>query len=135
MECGGVGSGIDKTVLSGKLVVETVQFGLFCGDEVFREILCLISNQLTDTFPDGDQTFDTTLCCSRYIYRIHAAVFPVIDFALYNGIAEVSHIGQCGNRQIFLAVQHIVQVILGDFCMDVLDGIGQQIFNGLPLIG
>ena len=50
----GIGSGIDKAVLLGELIIKIVQFGLLGGDEGFREVLCLIFNQLADTIPDGN---------------------------------------------------------------------------------
>ena len=50
----GIGSGIDKAVLLGELIVEIVQLGLLGGDKGFREVLCLILDQLTNTIPDSN---------------------------------------------------------------------------------
>ena len=50
----GIGSGIDKAVLLGELIVKIVQLGLLGGNKGFREVLCLILDQLTNTIPDGN---------------------------------------------------------------------------------
>ena len=43
-----------KAVLLGELIVKIIQLGLLGSNEGFREVLCLIFNQLTNTIPDGD---------------------------------------------------------------------------------
>ena len=64
-------------------------------DHLVRVILGLVFDQMADTVPDADQSFDPAFRGDRSIYRRHSAVFPVIHLAVYQREAEISDAWIC----------------------------------------
>ena len=130
-----IGPGIDQAIFLAERIVNLVQVRLLRCDKGFRVVLRLIFDQPSGAVPDFNHTLNAALCRCRHIYRIHAAVFPVVKLPIHHCIAEVTH-GRVGrNGMIFFLVCQFIQLILCDFRMNILNGIGQQRPQFLPLEG
>jgi hypothetical protein len=86
-----VGAGIDDAVLGGERVVKLVQPLLLVRDHLIREVLGLVLNERPYTVPNGDHALDAVLRRYCGVYRHHATVLAVVDFAVHYGIAEIAN--------------------------------------------
>ena len=122
-----VGSAADKPVFLAKVVIEPIELFLLRLDIGIGIVLRLVLDQRPDAVSDTDHALDTTFGSCGNIHGVHAAVFPVIDFAVHHREAEVPHIRVGGDRKVFRLRLYVIQLKLGNLGMNVLDGIPQEV--------
>ena len=130
-----VGSCADKPVFLAKVVIEPIELFLLCLDIGIGIVLRLVLDQRPDAVSDTDHALDTTFGSCGNIHGVHAAVFPVIDFAVHHREAEVPHIRVGGDRKVFHLRLYVIQLKLGNLGMNVLDGIPQEVAKLCIFIG
>ena len=92
---------IDKAVLGGEIIIESVQLCLLLPDvAVRRGGVHLQINELLDTFPQTHQPFHAGLSGGVQVRPHHTAVFTVIHITVHNGVGVVFYIGVSGNRSV-----------------------------------
>ena len=83
-----------------------------------------------------DHATDAVLCGSGNLHGIHAAVFPEVHLAVYNGVTEIPHIGISGNGAvIFFQFLMLIFRNLGIECGYRFRKLSAQIFFGIGLAG
>ena len=109
----------------GKGVVQGVQLVLLFLNFFFGIVLGLIFQQCPHTVPQFDHTLNAALGGFRHLHRVHPAVFPVIDFSIYQRIRKIADGGICFDGQIF-ALQFLLMAERCDLSVNVLDRFCQQ---------
>ena len=126
-----VGAGVDPPVLVHKGVVEGVQLPLLGLNVLVGPVLGLVLNERPHTVPDADQPLDAVGRRHRHLYRVHAAVFPVVHLAVHDGIAEIPYLRVRGDGLVLALDFRVVHDILGDGALDILNG-GGKLFSQVP---
>ena len=121
----GIATAVDKTVLCCEIVIESVQLSLGLSDSFIGDIsVHLLTDELLHTIPQFNHTFHTLCCCSVKVGLYHAAVFTVINIAVYHGVAVILHIWVGRDRGVDgFAIAKVGQLRFGITALDVLNGI------------
>ena len=121
----GIATAVDKTVLCCEIVIESVQLSLGLSDSFIGDIsVHLLTDELLHTIPQFNHTFYTLCCCSVKVGLYHAAVFTVINIAVYHGVAVILHIWVGRDRGVDgFAIAKVGQLRFGITALDVLNGI------------
>ena len=134
-ERGAVGAGVDPPVLVHKGVVKSVQLPLLGLNVLVGPVLGLVLNERPHTVPYADQPLDAVGRCHGHLYRVHAAVFPVVHLAVHDGIAEIPYLRVRGDGLVLALGFRIVHDILGDGALDTLNSNGKLVLQVPPLNG
>ena len=134
-ERGVVGAGGNAPIAFYKGVVPGVELPLFCLDVLVRVVLGLVLDEGTHTVPEPNQPLDAALRRTGHTDGGHAAIFPVVHFAVHDGIAVVAHRRVSRDGIVCLRVLHVGGSGFGIDPLDVLDGGGKLIFQTGPFHG
>ena len=134
-ERGVVGAGADAPILPHKGVVPGVELPLFCLDVLVRVVLGLVLDEGTHTVPEPNQPLDAALRRTGHTDGGHAAIFPVVHFAVHDGVAVIAYRGVGRDRIVYLRVLHVGRGRVGVNIVDILDVARKLVLQAGPFHG
>ena len=132
-----VSFGVDQSILCREGIIQLIQLFLLFRDFVVGcQGIHLKGNQLPDTVPQTNHSANSVFCSGFDLWLDHHAVFPIVNFSIYQSVGEVFDAGIGGNGlPDFLAFTKVRQLRCLIAPVNVLDGIAQQRGKGDSFMG